>query len=134
MLYGDTYLRIDYGAATAAWDRSGLPAMMTVLLNDGRWDVSNVSFDGELVTAYEKRSPTSTMRWIDYGLGALDASVLDAVGVTVTDLAHLYGQLARQKRLFGFAASERFYEIGTPESLAETRAFLSHKRRRKHTY
>src|SRR5205823_5956865 len=67
VLYGDTYLRIDYGAAAAAWDHSGLPAMMTVLLNDGRWDVSNVSFDGELVTAYEKRTPTSTMRWIDYG-------------------------------------------------------------------
>src|SRR5436305_3662054 len=27
VLYGDTYLRIDYRAAVAAWSRSGLPAL-----------------------------------------------------------------------------------------------------------
>jgi hypothetical protein len=27
--------------------------------------------------------------------------------------------------LFGYAATERFYEIGTPEALAETSAFLT---------
>ena len=29
-------------AAVRAWERSGLPAMMTVLRNEGRWDMSNV--------------------------------------------------------------------------------------------
>ena len=125
VLYGDTYLRIDYGAAAAAWKRSGLPAMMTVLLNKGRWDVSNASFDGERVTGYDKVHPTEAMCWIDYGLGGLDASVLDAAGAHASDLADLYRELVRRRSLFGFAANERFYEIGNPESLAETSAFLS---------
>ena len=49
VLYGDTYLRIDYADAAGAWAESGLPAMMTVLRNEGRWDTSNVAFDGEQI-------------------------------------------------------------------------------------
>jgi NDP-sugar pyrophosphorylase family protein len=124
VLYGDTYLRIDYAAAARAWELSGRPALMTVLRNEGRWDVSNVSFDGELVTAYDKREPTPSMEWIDYGLGGLDAAALQA-GEEMSDLSDLYHELARRRKLFGFAASERFYEIGTPAALAETSAFLS---------
>jgi NDP-sugar pyrophosphorylase family protein len=125
VLYGDTYLRIDYAAAARAWELSGRPALMTVLRNEGRWDVSNVSFDGELVTAYEKRDPVPGMEWIDYGLGGLKTDTLDAVGDDVNDLADLYQELARRRKLFGFAATERFYEIGAPQSLAETSAFLT---------
>jgi NDP-sugar pyrophosphorylase family protein len=124
VLYGDTYLRIDYRDAAEAWERSGLPGMMTVLRNDGRWDVSNVDFDGERVTRYDKRHPLPAMRWIDYGLGGLEPRGLDVVGPEVADLADLYSELARRGALFGFAATERFYEIGTPEALAETSAFL----------
>jgi NDP-sugar pyrophosphorylase family protein len=96
-----------------------------VLENDGRWDASNASFDGRRVTVYDKRCPTPAMSWIDYGLGGLEAGVLDAVGEKVSELADLYAQLALRGVLFGFAASHRFYEIGTPDSLRETAAFLS---------
>jgi NDP-sugar pyrophosphorylase family protein len=103
--------------------------MMTVLRNDGRWDTSNVRFEGALVTEYDKRSPSASMRWIDYGLGGFEASALEAVGPEVSDLAALYRELAGRRSLFGFAASERFYEIGTPAALAETSAFLGGDRR-----
>ncbi len=44
----------------------------------------------------------------------------------VTDLADLLPRAARGAgELFGFAATERFYEIGTPAALAETGAFLA---------
>lgn len=125
VLYGDTYLRIDYCAAAAAWARSELPAMMTVLRNEGRWDVSNVEFDCDRVRAYDKRAPDRRMQWIDYGLGGLERSALDTVGDDVSDLSDLYGAIARRGELFGFAATERFYEIGTPAALAETSAFLA---------
>lgn len=125
VLYGDTYLRIDYAAAAAAWNRSELPAMMTVLRNEGAWDTSNAIFDGLLVTTYDKRHPTAEMAWIDYGLGGLEADALTKVGGQEEDLAALYHVLARERRLFGFEASERFYEIGTPTALAETSAFLA---------
>jgi NDP-sugar pyrophosphorylase family protein len=124
VLYGDTYLRIDYSAAASAWTASGLEAMMTVLRNQGRWDTSNVEFDGTLVTRYDKREPTPEMAWIDYGLGGLTRESLIRAEPELDDLAELQRRLAADGRLFGYAATERFYEIGTPAALAETSAFL----------
>lgn len=125
ILYGDTYLRIDYGAVAGAWQRSDRLGLMTVLRNQGRWDVSNAEFDGRRVTAYDKRAPTAGMRWIDYGLGGLKAEAVDLIGVDAAELSDLYRELAARGELSGFAATERFYEIGTPAALAETSAFLA---------
>ena len=76
---GDTYLRIDYAEAARAWSTSRCPAMMTVLRNQGQWDTSNVVFDGERVSVYDKRAPVAAMEWIDYGLGGLTAAALGRV-------------------------------------------------------
>ena len=65
ILYGDTYLRLDYRAVVGAWEESGLSALMTVLRNEGESDVSNVIFDGTRVTVYNKRSPVPEMHSID---------------------------------------------------------------------
>ena len=124
VLYGDTYLRIDYAAAAQAWKRSGLPGMMSVLRNEGRWDTSNAVYAHGRVVAYDKHSRQPEMRWIDYGLGGLEQTALDLAPAGTRNLPDLYHQLAGEGRLFGVEASERFYEIGTPEGLAETDAFL----------
>jgi MurNAc alpha-1-phosphate uridylyltransferase len=124
VLYGDTYLRIDYGAFARAWRESGLPAAMAVLHNESRWDTSNAIYRDGLVLSYDKRAPTPEMHWIDYGLGALSASALSLVGEHESDLASLYTELSKAGRLCGFEATERFYEIGTPAALAEADAFL----------
>jgi MurNAc alpha-1-phosphate uridylyltransferase len=124
VLYGDTYLRIDYAAAVAAWRAGGLPAMMSVLRNDGRWDISNVLYADGRVLAYDKRAPCEEMRWIDYGLGGLEQAALDLVPPDTRELSALYSRLARERLLCGFEVSERFFEIGTPAALAETDAHL----------
>ena len=124
ILYGDTYLRIDYAAVARSWRESGLPAVMAVLRNEGRWDTSNVLYGEGMVLRYDKRSPTPEMHWIDYGLGGLTAGALEQVPDTEGDLAVLYQRLAQRGELLGFEASERFYEIGTTAALAETDAFL----------
>jgi NDP-sugar pyrophosphorylase family protein len=124
VLYGDTYLRIDYAAVAEAWRTSGLPAVMTVLHNEGRWDTSNVVYAGGRVVAYDKRVPRQEMLWIDYGLGGLEQRALDLAVPGTRELSDLYGLLAAEGLLYGFEASERFYEIGTPEALADSDAFL----------
>jgi NDP-sugar pyrophosphorylase family protein len=124
VLYGDTYLRLDYRAAANAWRDSGLPAMMTVLRNEGRWDASNAIFAGDRVQAYDKRAPAAEMDFIDYGLTGLTQAAVDLVAEDVRDLADLFHQLADAGLLFGVEATERFFEIGTPAGLAQTDAFL----------
>jgi NDP-sugar pyrophosphorylase family protein len=129
VLYGDTYLRLDYRIAAADWIKSDAPALMTVLRNNGRWDTSNVVYADHRVLAYDKQHTTPEMRWIDYGLGGLKREALRLVDDREGDLAVLYHQLARMGSLYGFLATERFYEIGTATGLAETEAFLTATRR-----
>ncbi|HWE34480.1 MAG TPA: sugar phosphate nucleotidyltransferase [Solirubrobacteraceae bacterium] len=124
VLYGDTYLRIDYAAVSDAFVASGKPALMTVLRNEGRWDTSNVLYSDGAVIAYDKREPTAEMRWIDYGLGVLTAEAVTTAAPDAADLADVYSELAARGELAGYEATERFYEIGTPAALAETDAFL----------
>ena len=129
VLYGDTYLRLDYRAAVADWIKSDAPALMTVLRNDGRWDTSNVVYADRRVLVYDKYHLTPEMHWIDYGLGGLKSEGLRAVDEREQDLAGLYHRLARIGSLYGFLATERFYEIGTVRGLAETEEFLMATRR-----
>jgi NDP-sugar pyrophosphorylase family protein len=124
ILYGDTYLRVDYGLAADRWSESGRSGLMTVLRNDGRWDTSNAVFAADRVVAYDKDRPSIEMRWIDYGLGGLQRGALSVVDDDEEDLAVLYRELARRGALFGFEVRQRFYEIGSPESLHEADAFL----------
>jgi NDP-sugar pyrophosphorylase family protein len=124
VLYGDTYLRLDYRAAVEAWCASGLPAMMCVLHNEGRWDISNAVYAEGRVSAYDKSSPRANMSCVDYGLSGLLSSTLDLVPPDTRELSELMCHLASSGRLSGFEATERFFEIGTPAGLAETEAFL----------
>jgi NDP-sugar pyrophosphorylase family protein len=124
ILYGDTYLRLDYRAAAHEWRRSGCLGLLVVLRNNGQWDQSNTVYADCRVIAHDKSMPTSAMRWIDYGLGGLDAGALERVSASERDLSSLYKRLAELGELCGYETRERFYEIGRPESFAETDAFL----------
>jgi NDP-sugar pyrophosphorylase family protein len=124
VLYGDTYLRIDYRALASSWLASGHPAVMSVLHNEGRWEKSNAVLRDGMIERYDKQSPTPEMQWIDYGLGGLSDAALGRAPEEERDLSGLYRRLAERGELMGFEASERFYEIGTPATLAETDRFL----------
>lgn len=128
IMYGDSYMEMDYAAAlTEFLDRDAV-AMMTVLRNENRWDRSNVLFrDGRLLR-YDKRNPTPDMRHIDYGVALMRRTALDAAPTDKAfDLADLYSRLVSEGRMAGFEVSRRFYEIGTPAALEETRRYLERR-------
>jgi NDP-sugar pyrophosphorylase family protein len=126
VLYGDSYLECDYGAVERAFIGSGRAALMTVCRNDDRWDRSNVRFEHGRIAAYDKTGRTPGMRHIDYGLGVFEGSVFAAGDADEAfDLATVYQRLLSQDRLAGFEVPGRFYEIGSPGGLEETRAHLA---------
>jgi NDP-sugar pyrophosphorylase family protein len=67
------------------------------------------------------------MHHIDYGVSVIDRSVIaDRVAPgAVADLAGVLRDLSVAGRLGGFEVHHRFYEIGTPESLAELDELLT---------
>lgn len=125
VLYGDSYLDIDYAAVEHAFRASGQPALMTVFRNEGKWDTSNVVFRDERILIYDKKQRRPDMAHIDYGLGVLSGDTLQRYqDGAAFDLADVYRTLAEEERLAGFEVFNRFYEIGTPESLAEFEAYI----------
>lgn len=128
VLYGDSYLPIDYPPIADFFRRSGKKGLMTVFRNEGKFDTSNVVFtDGE-IKVYDKKNRLPEMHHIDYGLSMFKASVFDACAADqVFDLAEVMGRLVRAQQLAGFEVPERFFEIGSPAGLAELELLLKSK-------
>jgi NDP-sugar pyrophosphorylase family protein len=125
VLYGDSYLPVDYAPIAEFFHRSDKPGLMTVFRNEGKFDASNVVFAGGEIKVYDKKNKVLEMRHIDYGLSLFMASVFDAYAADQPfDLAEVMGKLVREKQLAGFEVTERFYEIGSHTGLAELELLL----------
>lgn len=127
VMYGDSYMDIDYRAVLEAFlaAPSRSLALMTVLRNGNRWDKSNVVFQNGRLLKYDKKNRTPEMDYIDYGVALLRMAAVDRIPTDRPfDLAELYTALVDEGRMIGFEVFERFYEIGTPESLEEARRYL----------
>lgn len=128
VLYGDSYLECDYPGVEDAFHQGGKAGLMTVCRNEGRWDSSNVLFEDGRIVRYDKRHGTLGMRHIDYGLGAFTAQAFDGYPDGELDLARVYQDLLARHELAAFEVPGRFYEIGSPAGLEETRAYVARKR------
>jgi NDP-sugar pyrophosphorylase family protein len=125
VLYGDSYLPIDYAAPARAFRESGKLGLMTVFQNAGRWDTSNIWFQDGAIKSYNKKEQRTEMQHIDYGLGVLDSAALATwPDGNAFDLADVYRDLIVRNELAGFEVKQRFYEVGSPEGLAELDAVL----------
>jgi NDP-sugar pyrophosphorylase family protein len=120
VLYGDSYLPIDYLAVGRAFLNSGKLGLMTVFKNDGQYDASNVWFENAQIKVYDKKTKLPEMRYIDYGLGLLRAAALKPYPHDqVVDLAGIYSHLVASEQLAGYEVKERFYEVGSHSGLRE---------------
>lgn len=125
LLYGDSYLEVDYRAVFAYFSQVGQPVLMTVFRNDDRWVKSNVIFQDGMVTAYDKADRGGRMKYLDYGLSVFSREILREIPEgKACSLDLLYQRLAREGRLAGLEVFRRFYEIGTPDGLKDLRQYL----------
>jgi NDP-sugar pyrophosphorylase family protein len=123
--YGDSYLPFDYAEPLRVLDaHADCDGVMSVFRNADAWDVSNVITDGAWVSCYEKRSKTSPpdarFDHIDYGATAVRRDVIAALPAgTPHGLDATQRDLAARHRLRAVVARARFFEIGSPDGLAE---------------
>ena len=126
VLYGDSYLPVNYNAIQDAFLAANKPALMTVYKNNGDLDRSNLVFADGCILLYDKTNLTPDMIFIDYGLGVLSRQIIENYGTSVSfDLADLYNHLSKIGLLAGFEVKERFYEIGSSSGIRDTEKFLS---------
>ncbi|MGN6555414.1 MAG: nucleotidyltransferase family protein [Verrucomicrobiota bacterium] len=126
ILYGDSYLPVEYRPILEFFEHSGKLGCMTVFRNEGLYDTSNVVFrDGE-IAVYDKKARLPEMQHIDYGLSLFKASVFESYPDDQPfDLAEVMGRLVREKQLAGYEIRQRFYEMGSSAGLTELENLLS---------
>ena len=129
VLYGDSYLPIEYRPVAEFFNSSKKLGCMTVYRNEGRYDTSNVVFAENQIKVYDKKNRSPEMRHIDYGLSGFKAAAFEAFPANEPfDLADVMRQLVNRGQLAGFEVHERFYEIGSPGGLAELETLFTSKR------
>lgn len=120
VLYGDSYLPLDYAAVGRAFLASGRLGLMTVYENRGAYEASNVWFEDGHLRLYSKQEKLPQMHHVDYGLGVFRAAAFAGCPRdAVVDLAAVQSDLSRRGELAGYEVAERFYEIGSPAGLQE---------------
>ena len=120
LMYGDSYLMIDYQEIMRYFRRFHRLGLMVVWKNLDRLERSNVSAKGNLVTAYNKDRKSSDMVYINYGLSVLrkEALVFIPPGRPFSQ-EEFYRILIDRRELLAFEVGQRFYEIGSPRGLEE---------------
>jgi NDP-sugar pyrophosphorylase family protein len=125
VMYGDSYLAIDFKAISDFFLSQNKKGLMTVLRNRDRWGKSNVVLKNGKIIKYDKKEKTPDMEYIDYGLSMLRKSAFDEIGdEEVFDLARVYQSLIDKEQMISYEVKSRFYEIGSTRGLAETEEYL----------
>jgi NDP-sugar pyrophosphorylase family protein len=128
VLYGDSFLPIEFEPVYKAFETSSMPSLMTITKNNNLWDSSNVLFKKDKIFEYNKIKPKKKMKHIDYGLSILSSHLFDKYILGANfDLAELFNELSISGQVKGFEVFERFYETGSHSGLIEIADYFSNK-------
>jgi NDP-sugar pyrophosphorylase family protein len=120
LTYGDAYLLLDYAAVMAHFRRRDRLALMVIYRNENQYARSNVAAAEGYVTAYDKEEQTPDMVYINYGVSVLRKETLEYIPPQrVYSQEELYARFIDERQLLAYETDQRFYEVGSPEGLAE---------------
>jgi NDP-sugar pyrophosphorylase family protein len=119
VMFGDSYLLLDYQAIAAAFPAERL-GMMVVYRNENRHDSSDILVRDGLVECYDKTHPSTDMVFINEGLLLLRREALALlVPGRACSLQEFLQPIIAQRQLAAHETQQRFYEIGSFAGLDE---------------
>lgn len=119
--YGDSHVVADLELGEKMLDSDGLDAVMTVLACEQGDPAANTEVQAGRVTNYKKAATPGTFVFTDYGLLLFRSEVFARTPPeSPSDLSAFFGPLLATGAMGALEVTERFWDIGTPESLAET--------------
>jgi len=123
--YGDSYLLLDYRDIMRHFRQRNCLALMVVYRNDNRLQPSNVMVQDGRVVAYDEERPRPGMVYINEGLCTLSKGALRLVPEGVPwSQGDLFNELIGRGQLLAYETPQRFYEVGSPQGLAEFQRWL----------
>lgn len=126
VMYGDSYLALDYAAIEEAFHAAAKPGLMVVYQNHDTWDRSNVRLGDGVVEVYDKSGAAEGLHWIDEGVSVFTrAAVAELPAGETVDLGMLFQALIARGELAAWVSTQRFFEVGSESGLAEFQDLLA---------
>jgi NDP-sugar pyrophosphorylase family protein len=127
LLYGDSYLPIDYLELAEFWARCSCNALTVCYDNSVKIAENNIYLapDGR-IGAYSKRNPVTQANYVEAGVSVLRKEILNLIpaGRAVSLEEEIFPVLIKAQQLNGYPTSQRYYDIGTPARLKEIEGIL----------
>jgi len=124
VMYGDSYLQLDYQAIEEAYQKNPESGLMVVFKNENKFDHSNIELSEGRVSHYGQKQ-NAKLIYIDEGVSVLRKGHFEAwVEAGKFSLGEIFQKLIEQKKLYALETQQRFYEIGSVEGLAEFGRFI----------
>jgi NDP-sugar pyrophosphorylase family protein len=128
LLYGDSYLPIDYVKLADAWSQSSSSGLVVCYDNSLRIAANNICLnpDGS-IASYSKRYPDGKANYVEAGVSILRKEVLNLIPekrAVVSLEEEIFPALVKAGLLNGYPVNQRYYDIGTPGRLKEIEGIL----------
>jgi len=131
VIYGDSFLPIDYADFESAFRSAGTEGMISVYRDPvGVTTVKGnvaLSPDGR-VTRYDKKTTSPQLMYVEAGVLAFRRSVLARIadGQIISLENDVYPELISERQLSGYITAQRFFDIGTESRIRDMEAWLQH--------
>ena len=121
LLYGDSYLDIDYGDFIKFFENQKTIGSI-VIYNNAMGDTNvknNIAVEGNLITKYDKNKKDSSLKYVEAGVSIFKKELLNLIQKNrfVSLENDILPILIKNKELTGYKSKTRFCDIGTLDSL-----------------
>jgi NDP-sugar pyrophosphorylase family protein len=124
VLYGDSYLPIDYEKIANFFLKENCLALMTIMKNNLNAEISNVIYENGFVKKYNKEKYEESMDYIDFGLNVFKAEAFNNYPLNEeVDLSAIQSGLATRKQIVGYLVNQRYYEVGSFKGIQDFSEF-----------
>jgi len=128
ILYGDSYLDIDFEPLVQHFSAEKLPVLMTVYRNRNAMDINNIIMKDGRILKYDKKKGDPEMKFIDYGLIVIRKEIFDKYPSDEPfDLALVLSQSVDDGLVAAHEIEQRFYEIGSIQGIKETENYIRNR-------
>jgi len=125
VLYGDSYLPVNFQAIEDYFISDDRPALMTVVKNALKNEVSNVNFQNGKIEKYDKSRYTNDMEYIDFGLNFFNVMAFSHyMQRKHIDLSEIQYNLAIENNLSGYEVKSSYYEVGSLNGITAFEEFI----------
>lgn len=128
ILYGDSYLDIDFEPVVQRFYADNLPVLMTVYRNRNALDVSNILMKNGRILKYNKNKSDPAMEYIDYGLIVTRKEIFNAYpSQEPFELSLVLSRSVDAGLVAPYEIKQRFYEIGSLQGIKETEDYIRNR-------